>query len=104
MTMRFWISVDSLKRPPTLLTIPSSFSSSSIALAPVKRFLDQLAQPGDASVEVVVNYLVMVFPAPRQFRPGVGQPQQDLFLALGPSSAEPLFEQLPRRGLQKDRH
>src|SRR5450631_1403571 len=29
-TIRFWIRVESLKRPPTLLMIPSSFKSSSI--------------------------------------------------------------------------
>src|SRR6516165_6979504 len=37
-TIRFWISVESLNRPPTLLTIPSSFKSSSIwALSKVGR-------------------------------------------------------------------
>src|SRR5438105_2277667 len=104
MTMRFWISVDSLKRPPTLLTIPSSFSSSSIAFTPLKRFLDQLAQVGDATVEVVVKYLVLIFSASLQFLAGVQQPVLDHFLALRSPTTKALLQHFQRRGPQEDRH
>src|SRR3954465_1829628 len=33
-TIRFWINVESLKRPPTLLTISSSFKSSNTSSLP----------------------------------------------------------------------
>src|ERR1700722_5362145 len=94
MIIRFWISVDSLKRPPTLLTIPSSFNSSSIAFTPLKRLLDQLAQLVDASIEVVVKHLVLILSAPFELLAGIGQPQLNLLFALRPSFAKSSLQQV----------
>src|SRR5690349_23815887 len=61
-TIRFWIRVDSLNRPPTLLTIPSSFSSSSMT-APFKVTLDDPPQLGDRLVQPLVDEHVPVLAA-----------------------------------------
>src|SRR5438874_5068045 len=58
-TIRFWIRVESLNRPPTLFTIPSSFRSSSIA-GPRKLFRDDRAQLGRRPVQVVVNDVILI--------------------------------------------
>src|SRR5437763_14129596 len=80
-TMRFWISVDSLKRPPTLFTIPSSFSSSSIRV-PLEKGLDDLPQLGECRLQIVVNDLVVVIVGSRQFGLGGAQPALNLFLGF----------------------
>src|SRR5690349_24503991 len=82
-TIRFWIRVESLKRPPTLLTIASSFKSSSMASpfsgrAPCGPRLNELrlhdlVQPPDRRVEVVVDDLELVLRRPRQLLAGVAQ-------------------------------
>src|SRR3954466_4902592 len=59
--IRFWIRVESLKRPPTLLTISSSFSSSSIVGTPSTTVLDQVTdQLLDRSVDVFVQDMHVV--------------------------------------------
>src|ERR1700739_3327686 len=78
-TMRFWISVDSLKRPPTLLTMPSSFSSSSIRI-PLEKGLDDLPQLGEGRNQIVVDDLEIVIVGAGQLRLGGTQPLLDLLL------------------------
>src|SRR5262249_37805315 len=51
--------VDSLKRPPTLLTIPSSFSASSM-LSVSKLMLDKGVQVSDCRVQIVVDHLTII--------------------------------------------
>src|ERR1700743_2238867 len=59
--IRFWIRVDSLNRPPTLLTIFSSFNSSSIARSTSTTVgLENVDQFLDAAVEVVVDDLMII--------------------------------------------
>src|SRR4051794_38995924 len=59
--IRFWISVESLKRPPTLLTISSSFNSSSIEGSSSTTIRAQRRDEVlDATVEVVVDQLDVV--------------------------------------------
>src|SRR5712671_6712301 len=68
MIIRFWMSVDSLNRPPTLLTIASSFRSSSTAsLLRGKKSRNQPPQLGDGGREVVIDYHAVVLADPFQF-------------------------------------
>src|SRR5260370_446461 len=71
-TMRFCIKVDSLNRPPTLLTMPSSFKSSSMVL-PLHQTLDDRAELGHPRVEIVVNHRIVVFSCMFQHAPGCRQ-------------------------------
>src|SRR3954470_19100707 len=85
--IRFWISVESLNRPPTLLTISSSFSSSSIEgsssgttavrLQGNQEFLD-------ATVEVVIDQLYIVPVRLGELRPRLAEPSEDRGVVLGP--------------------
>src|SRR5262245_41285667 len=107
--MRFWIRVESLKRPPTLFTIPSSFSSSSMtAPRPVPQ--DNVPGLHNRPVQIVVDHLKIVLAGPRQFLPGRGQAAADDLLALGAAPPQPLLDDAqlllgpPRRGVQEDRH
>src|SRR5438874_9061664 len=81
-TIRFWISVDSLNRPPTLLTIASSFRSSSIITAPLEQPGDQLAQLGRRPGQVVVHDLILILPGAGEFGPRRRQPPADRRLVL----------------------
>src|SRR5262245_100885 len=92
-TIRFWISVDSLNRPPTLFTIPSSFRSSSIA-GPRKQTGDDRAQFGGRLIQVLVNDLIVTLPSAGEFAPGRLEPSGDRRLVLGPTSAEPALQLL----------
>src|SRR3954463_15554367 len=97
--IRFWMSVESLKRPPTLFTISSSFNSSSIegsssrtaTVRPEGRqeFLD-------ATVEVVIDELLVVPVVLGELDPGLAEPPQDRRLVLGPTQPQPRL-QLPER-------
>src|SRR3954470_18443919 len=59
--IRFWISVESLNRPPTLLTIFSSFSSSSIEGSSSTSIRTHGGNEFlDATVEVVIDQLQVV--------------------------------------------
>src|SRR5947209_1440570 len=73
--IRFWISVDSLNRPPTLLTMYSSFSSSSIVGSPPATVrLEQIDEIVNAPVEVVVDEHVVVPVGLGQLRAGLAEP------------------------------
>src|SRR5947209_19578499 len=85
-TMRFWIRVESLNRPPTLFTMPSSFSSSSM-IALRKMVADDSGHVADGRVQVVVHHLVGVLAGPPQFVPRGLQPALDHGLAVGPAVA-----------------
>src|SRR5579884_751159 len=87
-TMRFWISVESLKRPPTLLTIASSFSSSSIPAPFLKSLCDQVADLGDRRFQIVVDNHVIEFTHPFQFAPRRRQPHGDFLFRFGVSLAQ----------------
>src|SRR5947209_13477758 len=81
-TICFWIRVDSLKRPPTLLTIPSSFSSSSMT-APLELTPDDVPHRRDGRLQVVVDHLVAVLAGSGQLDAGLGQAPLNRFLGLG---------------------
>src|ERR1700679_2221804 len=59
--IRFWIRVESLNRPPTLLTISSSFSSS-IMVSPQSAavLLENPGKPVDRVVELVVDHVDII--------------------------------------------
>src|SRR5215210_642010 len=76
--IRFWIRVESLNRPPTLLTISSSFNSSSIAGSSSATVLDQeTGQLIDGAVQVIVDQLDVVTIGQGQLRVCVGQAAGD---------------------------
>src|SRR5438067_10587510 len=102
MIIRFWISVDSLNRPPTLLTIPSSLSSSCIALSP-KVLLQQRPDAGDRGVEVVVDEAVVVLAGALDLADGLGQAPLDGRLVLRPAPPQPLLQHRHRRRQEEDR-
>src|SRR5436309_15952455 len=63
--IRFWIRVESLNRPPTLLTIASSFSSSSIGNRTSATILGQEVGEGlDGLVEVFIHHDLVVAAIP----------------------------------------
>src|SRR5262245_4140709 len=109
MIIRFWISVDSLKRPPTLLTIASSFRSSCISLScsgpgPVERLGDPVVELPDGLLAVVVDNDVLVLAFVLQFVAGGHQPPLQGLLRLRPALTYPRLVQLPPRQLDEDRH
>src|SRR5438309_7800475 len=76
--IRFWIRVESLKRPPTLLTINSSFNSSSIGKSASAMVLGQDGgQFVDGAVEVIVGDLVVVAVGQGDLAAGVRQAAGD---------------------------
>src|SRR5919202_989935 len=89
--IRFWIRVESLNRPPTLLTIISSFSSSSIgALTSGVVVLEDGDELRDAGVEVVVDEDLVVPVGLGQFLTGLAEPSDDRDVRLGPAATEAL--------------
>src|SRR3954464_990685 len=101
--IRFWISVESLKRPPTLLTISSSFNSSSIGKSASAMVSGQDGgQLVDGMVEVVVGDLVVVAVGQGDLAAGVGEPPLDRGLVVGPPGPEPGFQQLGAGGVDED--
>src|SRR6476646_10416270 len=87
-TIRFWIRVDSLNRPPTLFTIPSSFKSSSIT-GPRKQTGDDRAQVGGRLVQVLVNDLIVKLPGAGEFPPGGLEPAADRRFVLRAAPPQP---------------
>src|SRR5262245_8211819 len=87
-TIRFWIRVESLNRPPTLLTIPSSFSSSCMRALLELPFHD-LFDPGHRRAQVVVDHLVIVLAGPLQFPPGRLEPPLDHLRRLRAAGLQP---------------
>src|SRR3954451_11812513 len=88
--IRFWISVESLKRPPTLLTISSSFNSSSIGKSASAMVPGQDGgQLVDGFVEVVVGDLIIVSVGLGDRAAGFVQSTLDRRLVVGPPGPEP---------------
>src|SRR4051812_46469526 len=92
--IRFWIRVDSLNRPPTLLTIFSSFSSSSIGLRPSTAEAGQQGDQGlDGLLQIAIHQERLInsrgllgFPA------GLLQPTADGRLVVAAPAAEAGFQ------------
>src|SRR5262249_51534141 len=109
MIRRFWISVDSLKRPPTLLTIASSFSSSCIVAPPrlITLPLERLGQYAlkllHRRLQIVVDDLTLIFPGPFQLAPRRFQAPGQGLRGLAVANLQPLFVHLPTRQLDEDR-
>src|SRR5690349_14120145 len=95
--------VESLNRPPTLLTIASSFSSSNMRSPPPVPENNR-PQLGNRLVQVVVDDLVVVLPRVGQFLPGRLQPPPDRVLGLGAALPQPPLVLVPGGGEQEDRH
>src|SRR5207248_8837981 len=96
--IRFWIRVESLKRPPTLLTIFSSFSSSSIARSSsTSDLFENQHELFNAVVKIVVDELVVVPVGLGELLSGGSQPPEDRGFRLGPPVPQPLFKGLERR-------
>src|SRR3954452_21348378 len=93
--IRFWIKVESLNRPPTLLTINSSFNSSSIAWSASAAVPgEDLGQVGHGLVEVVVDDLIVVAVGQGEFAPGIIQAATDGRLVVGPPGPEPGLQEV----------
>src|SRR3569833_3453867 len=98
-TSRFWMSVDSLNRPPTLFTIASSRSSSSIGLLPPRKpsnlLLQNIANVVHRQIQIFDDHAVTIVFGHRHFVPGhfqtPGQRLLALALALEQSTLE-LFD------------
>src|SRR5690242_16319377 len=91
--MRFWIRVESLNRPPTLLTIPSSFSSSSMGgSASTTVGLQQRGELLDGAVELVVNDMGIVPVRLGEFFAGDAQAAQDRGVGLRAARPQPARE------------
>src|SRR5262249_52453481 len=93
----------SLNRPPTLLTMASSFSSSSM---PTSRELtpDDRLHLGDRLLQHVVDYLVIILVRAGQLALGRQQPPGDGVLRLRPPQAQALAVVVQRPGPQEDGH
>src|SRR5690348_7536736 len=101
-TMRFWIKVESLNRPPTLLTISSSFSSSNMG-SPLEVPLEDPPQLGDGRLEFVVDQLVLVLAAVGQLPLRGRQAPPDGRLRVGVPVAQALLQHRQGRRLHEHR-
>src|SRR6266852_2020321 len=97
------MSVDSLNRPPTLLTMASSFNSSSM-VPPFQVTPDDVTQLGDRRGQVIIDNLVIVLAGMGQFLRRPGQAPANGLIRLGSSLPQAFL--INRRGArsQKDRH
>src|SRR5437773_2728515 len=99
-TMRFWIRVESLNRPPTLLTMASSFNSSSM-MVPLPMALHNCLQLGDCRIQVVVDDVILVLARTVQFTPGVDEAFLKRSLIFGAAFAKALLVHFPRGSVQE---
>src|SRR5580700_658325 len=89
--IRFWISVESLNRPPTLLTICSSFSSSSIDGSSSTTIRAQGRHKLlDRAVEIVIDQLNIVPVSLGELLTRLAEPPVDRRLGFGPPAQQPL--------------
>src|SRR5712671_1406522 len=85
--IRFWINVESLNRPPTLLTIFSSFNSSSIEGSSSTSIQSHGGNEFlDATVEVVIDQLQVVPVGLGKLLTRLAEPPQDRRLVLSPAA------------------
>src|SRR5437762_13524950 len=89
-TIRFWIKVESLNRPPTLLTIASSLRSSSI-LFPFEKLAQNRLEFIHRDIQIVIDYLKMVFCCTGQLFSGRCQPLLNLRFILAGPLTQPLL-------------
>src|SRR5215831_4868302 len=96
-TSRFWIKVESLNRPPTLLTISSSRSSSSIRLGlqVLQNLLDLVDRPSDRAID----YSVLIAIGIGQLAAGNFQASLDRLFGIRLPAAEPPLQHFERFGL-----
>src|SRR5580704_13106460 len=99
-TSRFWISDDSLNRPPTLLTICSSLNSSNIQF--VLPCDENIRDFMNGPVEVVVDDAVAIKIGLRQLFPGDRQAALESLFGLRAASSQSLFVILVVGRRQKD--
>src|SRR3954452_4856131 len=91
--IRFWISVESLNRPPTLFTISSSFSSSSIEGSSSTAIRAQDSdQVLDATVEVVIDQLYIIPVGLIELFAGLEEPLMDLGIPFGTAAPQALHQ------------
>src|ERR1700685_4208971 len=100
-TSRFWIKVDSLKRPPTLLTICSSLNSSSIQF--VLPCDEDLRNFPNGLIEVVVDDAMAIKIGRCQLFPRDRQALAQDFFRFRAAEPQSLFVIPVRRGREKDR-
>src|SRR5580698_33902 len=100
-TSRFWISDDSLKRPPTLLTICSSLNSSNIQC--VLPCDENICNFVDGPVELVVDDPVGIKTGRRQLLSGNRQAALDGLFGLRAAATQSLFVIVVVGRRQKDR-
>src|SRR5436190_22466067 len=101
--IRFWIKVESLNRPPTLLTISSSFSSSIIS-APVSTmvFNQDGGQFVNRSIKIIIDYMNIIIFRELELAAGVTQAALDGRFVVGSPGAEPVFEYIQARHLDEN--
>src|SRR5580693_4868578 len=101
--IRFWISVESLNRPPTLFTICSSFNSSSIdgssSTTIRAQGKDKLL---DRAVEAIIDQLNIVPVGLGELLACLYEPPVDCRLVLGPPAQQALLEDPKRGGADKN--
>src|SRR5438128_1566148 len=102
-TIRFWIKVESLNRPPTLFTIAFSLRSSSI-LFPFEKLAQNRLEFIHRDIQIVIDYLKMVFGGTGQFFSGRCQPLLNLRFILAGPLAQSLFIGLKSARPQEHEH
>src|SRR5271157_4831078 len=101
--IRFWIRVESLNRPPTLLTISSSFSSSIMIESTSTVVLNQdCRQLVNRPLQIVVDQMNVVTLGQLELPPGVCQPPLDRRLVIGAPGPQPPLEHVQTRRPHED--
>src|SRR5579871_1262502 len=97
------MSVDSLNRPPTLLTMASSFNSSSMVtpfrLTPHNRF-----HLGDGLGQIFIDDLVVVFAGMFEFLRRCGHTSPNRCFLFRPPLLQAMRIRFQGSGAEKDRH
>src|SRR3972149_8868550 len=101
-TMRFWIRVDSLNRPPTLRTTSSCFSSSSTVVS--SSFAKDSFDVADGLIELVVDHLIVVRLGTGQLLPRAFEAASDRLFVVGGAETEPALIFVHRRSFEEDQH
>src|SRR5216683_2532499 len=101
-TIRFWMSVDNLNRPPTLITIASSFNSSSMItpfrLTPHNRF-----HLGNCRGQILIDDSVVILPGMIQLLGRGGQAPPNGLFVLRSTLPQAGLVRFQRTGTQKNR-
>src|SRR5437870_4294706 len=101
--IRFWIRVESLNRPPTLLTISSSFSSSIMVVPRSTAAPDQdRGQLLDGPIQVIIDHLNIIMRRQLDLAAGRGQPLGDGGRIVGPPHPQPVLQDVEAGDLDED--